>query len=145
MRAHPVYRAVRLDKMTLAALEVTLRLLREGQHQAIPVREMLAKTAEACRLDATQIADAVPGATVEEDVGYSGGGALPDAALPTFVVAIRGGDLEAQVAALRGLNTPIVARVGRDALIVDPRTLLPNQVLAVIDGLNQVLGLDTQP
>ena len=140
LRRHPVYRAVRLDKMSLAALETTLRLIREGRDQDIPVRRMLGQTQEECRELAERIADAVPGASVESDVGFSGGGALPGEGIPTAVVAIRGGDVEAQAAALRHGEPPIVARVARDALVVDPRTLLPGDMERLIERLNGVIS-----
>jgi L-seryl-tRNA(Ser) seleniumtransferase len=140
LRRHPVYRAVRLDKMSLAALETTLRMIREGRENDIPVRAMLGQTQEECRALADQIVAAVPGASVESDVGFSGGGALPGEGIPTAVVAIRGGDVEAWAAALRHGDPPIVARVARDALVVDPRTLLPGDMERLIDRLNGVIS-----
>ena len=140
LRRHPMYRAMRLDKMTLAALETTLRLYREGRESDIPVRTMLARTAEDCARLGKSIADALPGATLEEDVGFSGGGALPGEAVPTTVVAIRGGDVEAWAAALRRGNPPIVARVARNALIVDPRTLLPGDAERLIEQVSSLIS-----
>jgi L-seryl-tRNA(Ser) seleniumtransferase len=140
LRAHPVYRAMRLDKMSLAALEVTLRMVREGREEQIPVRAMLGRTAEACGAMAEQIAGAVTGASVEADVGFSGGGALPGEGIPTTVVAIRGGDVEAWAGALRQGEPPIVARVARGALVVDPRTLLPGDAERLIERLKVVIS-----
>jgi L-seryl-tRNA(Ser) seleniumtransferase len=142
LRRHPMYRAMRLDKMGLAALEATLRIIREGREDDIPVRSMLARTVEDCRVIGEQIAAAIPGASLEEDVGFSGGGALPGTGLPTTVVAIRGGDVEAWSAELRRGDPPVVARVARDALIVDPRTLLPGDVERLIDCVNGVISAD---
>ncbi|MGB0640815.1 MAG: aminotransferase class V-fold PLP-dependent enzyme, partial [Myxococcota bacterium] len=142
LRKHPMYRAMRLDKMSLAALETTLRMIREGREDDIPVRTMMARTVEDCRVIGEQIAARVSGATLEEDVGFSGGGALPGTGLRTTVVAIRGGDVEAWATQLRRGETPVVARVARDALIVDPRTLLPGDVDRLIDCLNGVIGAD---
>ncbi len=139
LRDHPIYRAMRLDKMTLAALETTLRMIREGRADEIPVRAMLARTPAECGEIARRIAGAVEGAEVEEDVSYSGGGALPGEALPTSVVVLRGGDLEARSAALRQLEPPIVVRVARDALVVDPRTLLPGDEEQVKEALNHLI------
>jgi L-seryl-tRNA(Ser) seleniumtransferase len=142
LRRHPVYRAVRLDKMSLAALETTLRMIREGRELDIPVRAMLARTPEDCAAIGAQIADRVPGATLEPDVGFSGGGALPGESVPTTVVAIRGGDVETWATNLRRGETPVVARVARDALIVDPRTLLPGDVERLIELLNGVISAE---
>ncbi len=140
LRCHPVYRAVRLDKMSLAALEVTLRMVREGREAEIPVRAMLGRTAAECESLGAEICDAIPGAKLESDVGFSGGGALPGEGVPTTVVAIRGGDVEAWASALRHGEPPIVARVARGALVIDPRTLLPGDVERLIDKLNGVIS-----
>jgi len=140
LRRHPVYRAVRLDKMSLAALEVTLRMFREGREEQIPVRAMLGRTPQECEALGQQIVDQVPGAVFEPDVGFSGGGALPGEGVATTVVAIRGGDVEAWSTALRRGSPPIVARVARGALVVDPRTLLPGDVERLIDRLNGVIS-----
>ncbi|MFT4979006.1 MAG: L-seryl-tRNA(Ser) seleniumtransferase, partial [Myxococcota bacterium] len=79
LRRHPLYRALRLDKMVLAALEATLLLFRAGlEDEAIPARRMLARSAASCREEATTLAARIPGARVEDDVSYSGGGALAE-------------------------------------------------------------------
>lgn len=140
LRKHPMYRAMRLDKMTLAALETTLRMIREGRESEIPVRSMLARTREDCRALGEQIAAALPNATLEDDVGFSGGGALPGEAVPTTVVAVRGGDVEAWAATLRRGDPAIVARVARDALIIDPRTLLPGDAERLIESVSSVIS-----
>ena len=140
LRKHPVYRAVRLDKMGLAALESTLRMIREGRELDIPVRAMLARTPQQCAELAQPIVDRVPGASLEDDVGFSGGGALPGESVPTTVVAIRGGDVEGWATQLRRGREPVVARVARDALIIDPRTLLPGDVERLIGLLNGVIS-----
>jgi len=136
MRKHPLYRALRLDKMVLAALEATLLLYREGRHnEAVPARRMLAMTAAECRVAAEHVAAQLPGARVEADTSYSGGGALPDQGLPTAVVALPLARPDALCAALRHGDPPIVARVARDALILDPRTLLPGDADDVVRAI----------
>jgi len=125
--------------MTLAALEVTLRMIREGRAKEIPVRAMLAMTPEECREVAERISAGIPGSAVEEDVGYSGGGALPGEGLPTAVVVLRGSDPEARSTALRQSDPPIVVRVARDAVVVDPRTLLPGDEEQVMKALNRLI------
>ena len=128
MRKHPLYRALRLDKMVLAALEATLLLYRKGVADTrVPTRYMLAKPAAQCRMEAEAIAAALPGARVEADTSYSGGGALPEQGLPTFVVALSVARPDALSTLLRVGEPPIVARVARDTLRIDPRTLLPGE------------------
>lgn len=136
MRKHPLYRALRLDKMVLAALEATLLQYRAGLEDIeIPARRMLARTAASCREEAAQIAAAIPGARVEADVSYSGGGALAEEELPTAVVAVPHPKPDQVVAALRRGQPPIVARVAGGAVRVDPRTLLPGEGAIVAERL----------
>ena len=131
-RRHPLYRALRLDKLVLAALEATLRVHERGE--AVPVLEMLdaetrtAAEALAERLDEAGLGLAV---SVEEDVGYSGGGALPGQPLPGHVVALRGPELDELARRLRTGTPAVVGRIARDALLLDPRTLRPGEDLLV--------------
>ncbi len=123
LRGHPLYRALRLDKLVLAALEATLLVYRRGRAAEIPVRRMIASSEADCGELAGAIARRIPGSEVVADVGYSGGGALPGTGLPTRVVAIEVRDPEAFTRALR-LSTPaIIARVHRDRVAI--RSPLP--------------------
>ena len=139
-RRHPLYRALRLGKLGLAALEATLRLYVAGDHEAIPTLRMLrsgpvdpAELVAALRARGVEV-------EVEDDVGYTGGGALPGVALPTRVVALRGGSTEALAEALRRHDPPVVARVARDALLLDPRTLSADEVEVVAEAVSAALG-----
>ena len=89
LRRHPLQRAVRADKLTLAALEGTLALYLDPERAAreVPVLRMAAETAEAVRARAERLAEAV-GGEVEETVARIGGGALPLAELPSFACAV---------------------------------------------------------
>jgi L-seryl-tRNA(Ser) seleniumtransferase len=77
---------------------------------------------------------------VEADVGYSGGGALPGEALDTTVVAIPSADPQAFSARLRNGDPPIVVRVARGCVIVDPRTLLPGDEKRVMEALKRTVN-----
>jgi len=129
-RRNPFARAMRADKFTLAGLEATLALYRdpEAARAAIPVLRMLTLPAAvieararalARRLPAWCAADLVPG---ESAVG---GGSFPGARLPTTLVAIDPGALGADALALRLRlgEPPLVARIERDRIVLDPRTL----------------------
>ena len=142
LRRHPLYRALRLDKLVLAALEATLLLYRAGLADTdIPTRQMLARSAASCREEAEAIASEIPGAFVAEDVSYSGGGALAEEALPTAVVCVPSAHPERILNALRAGEPPIIARVAGGCLRVDPRTLLPGDSRVVIERLNGLLGV----
>ena len=117
LRRHPLQRALRPDKLTLAALEGTLALALERPGE-IPVLRMLREPGEAVRARAKRLATAV-GGTVEETVGRVGGGALPLAELPSFACAVE----EELAAALRAHEPPVVAVVRDGRTLLDCRTL----------------------
>lgn len=128
-RKHPLYRALRVDKLVLAGIEATLRLALRGDPDAVPALRLLRRDPIPA---AERLAEALRGAlagqgvqiALEDDVAFSGGGALPGEPLPGRVVALRGPDPLALAAALRAGEPPVVARVAREALCLDARTLL---------------------
>lgn len=132
---HPLCRALRVDKMTLAALEATLDLYRSGRAaEAVPTLAMLARPAPTLRREAEALAAAMAlrlGAScavaLEPAESAAGGGALPAVGLPTTVVALRpaGGGAEDLAATLRHGVPAVVARVRAGAVLIDPRALLP--------------------
>jgi len=117
LRRHPLQRALRADKLTLAALEGTLRLYLDAPRR-IPVLRMLRQDVTAIRARAERLAAAV-GGTVEETVGRAGGGALPLAELPSFACAVD----ESLAAPLRAGEPPVVGIVRDGKLLLDCRTL----------------------
>jgi L-seryl-tRNA(Ser) seleniumtransferase len=117
LRRHPLHRALRSDKLTLAALEGTLALYLD-RPDAIPVVRMLREPAEAVRSRAGRLAAATGGA-VEETVARVGGGALPLAELPSFACAVE----EELAAALRVHEPPVIAVVRDGRTLLDCRTL----------------------
>ncbi len=141
-RHHPLYRALRLDKLVLAALEATLRVHAEGRAATLSVQQMLARTPEDLDAAARRIAAALPGARVDADLGYAGGGALPAQGLKTSVVVVPAADPDALAHALRTGHPAIVARITRDALRIDPRTLLPGEEDLLVARLRGLLAGD---
>jgi L-seryl-tRNA(Ser) seleniumtransferase len=122
LRRHPLQRALRADKLTIAALEGTLQLHLDAPER-IPVLRMLREPAAAVRERAKRLAAAV-GGTVEETVARVGGGALPLAELPSFACAVE----EALVGPLRAGSPPVVGIVRDGRLLLDCRTLDDNEV-----------------
>jgi L-seryl-tRNA(Ser) seleniumtransferase len=135
IRRHPLMRALRVDKMTYAALEATLsEYVADRAADTVPVQRMLRMTADEVRPRAQALADQLNGADgwrADLVAGSSavGGGSAPGIALPTWLVAVEKTALtaDALAAQLRGLTPPIVARIERDRLVLDLRTVLPEQ------------------
>ena len=117
LRRHPLQRALRADKLTLAALEGTLALALEAPDQ-IPVVRMLREPLEAVRARATRLAELV-GGEVEETIARGGGGALPLTELPSFACAVE----EELAAKLRAVDPPVIAVVRDGRTLLDCRTL----------------------
>jgi L-seryl-tRNA(Ser) seleniumtransferase len=117
LRRHPLQRALRADKLTLAALEGTLRLAVEAPDE-VPVLRMLREPAEAVRERAQRLADLV-GGEVEETVARAGGGALPLAELPSYACAVD----ESLAEPLRAAEPPVIGIVRDGRLLLDCRTL----------------------
>jgi L-seryl-tRNA(Ser) seleniumtransferase len=120
LRRHPLHRALRIDKLSLAALEGTLLLYLDPERALaeVPVLRMLREPAEIVRARAERLAAAV-GGEVEETVARVGGGALPLHELPSFACAV-----EESLAAPLRTNEPAVVGIVRDGrLLLDCRTL----------------------
>ncbi len=120
LRRHPLQRAVRADKLTLAALEGTLGLYLDPDRaqRELPVLRAIAESPEVVRARAVHLAELVDG-TVEETVGRVGGGALPLAELPSFACAVE----EELAESLRAGEPPVVGVVRDGRLLLDCRTL----------------------
>src|SRR6266536_1087815 len=120
LRRHPLQRALRADKLTLAALEGTLGLYLDPDRalREIPVLRMLTAQADVVRARAERLA-ALAGGTVEETIARVGGGALPLAELPSFACAVE----EELVSPLRAGEPPVVAVVRDGRCLLDCRTL----------------------
>jgi len=120
LRRHPLHRALRADKLALAALEGTLLLYLEPERalREVPVLRMLHEDAAAVRARAERLAGAV-GGDVEETVARVGGGALPLAELPSYACAVE----ESLAQPLRGHAPPLIGIVRDGRLLLDCRTL----------------------
>ena len=130
-RRHPLARAVRIDKLSLAALEATLALYRDPEHarRALPVLAMLTADDAELRARSARLAEATGGEVVDA-VGRVGGGALPLLELPGPAVAIAPGPsgADALATALRTGDPAVVARIEDGRVLLDPRTLAPDEL-----------------
>ncbi|UCF81321.1 MAG: L-seryl-tRNA(Sec) selenium transferase [Acidobacteriota bacterium] len=131
MKRNPLSRALRVDKMTLAALEATLALHYAGRLEKIPVLRMAGASREAIRKRARRLASRIAkvhpdwGVEVKDDASRIGGGTTPAMETPTAVVSLLHPSLSAQAAAerLRGAEPPVIARVRGGRVILDLRTV----------------------
>jgi L-seryl-tRNA(Ser) seleniumtransferase len=128
LRRHPLHRALRIDKLGLAALEGTLLLYLDPERalREVPVLRMLHEDSEVIRERAARLAAQVGGA-VEETVSRVGGGALPLAELPSFACAVE----ERLAAPLRAHEPPVVGIVRDGRLLLDCRTLTDGDAVEV--------------
>jgi len=133
-RDHPLARAVRIDKLSLAALEATLALYRDPQaaRRALPVLAMLEADEATLAARARELADAT-GGTVVQSTARVGGGALPLLELPGPAVAIDPGPAGATklAASLRAGDPAVVGRLHDGKLLLDPRTLTDDEAREV--------------
>ncbi len=147
LKRHPLARAVRIDKVSLAGLEATLRHYQAGEAvQAIPVWRMIATPAEALRSRveawAAHLAAYGLRATVVPTQATVGGGSLPGETLPSWALALTPTDGAAQTLAarLRQADPPVVGRIERDRLLLDARTVLPEEEPLLLAAVRQALG-----
>jgi len=144
LRKHPLYRALRSDKIRLAALEATLVAhQKDVAHSEVPVIQMLALPAEELERRARSVVEAV-----ERDKGHFkleliagestlGGGAGPTSNFPTTLIAVTHPDFSAQdiEQQLRTSTTPIISRISEGRVLLDLRTVFPEEMEALVNSL----------
>lgn len=141
MKSHPLYRALRVDKMCLAALHQTLELYldEERARTYIPFYRMLEETPERLKKRAQillrQLSGTIKGAKLCPLSSLCGGGSCPTETLPSFGISIETEDAEAYLAALRRQETPIVARISEGRVLFDMRTVHEEEMPALQKGV----------
>jgi L-seryl-tRNA(Ser) seleniumtransferase len=128
-----MYRAFRVDKLIVQALETTLTALLRQDWQAIPALRMIFTSADDLRERAERVCAALNlNATVLKSESPIGGGSTPDQVLPTWVVAIDVPNPNAFEKRLRLGEPPLVARIEQDKIVLDMRTIAPSEIDALI-------------
>jgi L-seryl-tRNA(Ser) seleniumtransferase len=149
LRKHPLARAARIDKLSLAALIATLKLYEAPNEPRarVPVLRMIVAGKAAIARRAARVAKtlgALDGvrATLEDGVSYAGGGALPMSELQTKVIRleVQGKSAAELAATLRQANPPVIGRVFRDAVNLDLRTVSTDQTRLLIDAVRAALS-----
>lgn len=136
---HPLARALRLDKLRLAALVATLEDHARGAHADIPVWQAITADAAALRTRADALA-AQTGGTVVEGYSMIGGGSTPGEGIPTPVVRLLPANAEAAARTLRAGDPAIVVRVAEGAILVDLRTVAPADDALLAGRLTDATG-----
>ncbi len=148
---HPLARALRLDKLSIAAMEATLRLYLDPERAAaeIPTLAMLTAEPEVLRKRARSLAKKIAAesgftADVVEDVSRAGGGALPMEDLPTWTVAVTSDAYSANhiEAGLRRADPPVVCRIRDDRVVLDVRTIADGEITLVAAAFSSLVEKD---
>jgi L-seryl-tRNA(Ser) seleniumtransferase len=144
MRSNSLFRALRVDKLTYAALEATLLAYVKRDYDSIPALKMMQRSAEETGARALAIAKqlVLPKLKTEIVAGESviGGGAAPSSVLPTRLLALSCEDLSADALAarLRTFDPPVIARVEEGRVLLDLRTVFPEQDETILRALRQI-------
>ncbi len=133
MRANSLFRALRVDKLTYAALEATLQAYVKQDYDSIPALRMMRLSKDEIQVRAEKMAGKIRSPKISVDLidgdSVIGGGAAPSAVLPTCLLAVASSDLSADelAARLRKSDPPIISRVQEDRVLLDLRTVFPEQ------------------
>jgi L-seryl-tRNA(Ser) seleniumtransferase len=146
LRANPLLRALRVDKMTIAALGATLEAHRDpAVRNRIPLFAMLAATLDDLRARAQPYLATIAGSVSVEAESYVGGGSLPQARIASLAIALPSARPDLLAAALRCQTPAIVARVEQGRLLFDLRTIAPAEDAIVIAAVARAAGDPTGP
>lgn len=135
-KKHPLARAVRADKLCLAALSATLQhYLKDEAEREIPVWRMIAAMPENLQARAERWRSVLGMGEVIAAQSTVGGGSLPGEMLPTFVLSLAARSATRFLAKLRQQTPPVIARLEDDRIFLDPRTVLPEQESLLLDAV----------
>jgi L-seryl-tRNA(Ser) seleniumtransferase len=137
IRRNPMFRALRVDKLIVHALEQTLRALVWERYDDIPALRMLRLSADEIRERAERLSGGRWKVVAGESV--AGGGSTPDQSLPTWLLEVQGDALAIERALRLGLP-PVIARIVDDRVVIDLRTVLPEQEAALAAALEKCLS-----
>jgi L-seryl-tRNA(Ser) seleniumtransferase len=145
LKKHPLYRALRSDKIRLAALEATLLSHQKDlAHTEVPIMQMLALTADEIEARSRGVVESVGATQIKLELlpGEStiGGGAAPTSTLPTTLVAVTHPERSSQELEhhLRTSSPPIITRISEEKVLLDLRTVFPDQLDAVVNALKNL-------
>lgn len=142
LKKHPLARAVRADKLCLAALSATLlHYLKDEAEREIPIWMMISQTPDQLQSRAYAWKDELGVGEVIHGESTVGGGSLPEEMLPTWLLALQVPQPNRFLALLRTCSPPVIARVDAERVVFDPRTVLPDEEAALLTGVRRALEL----
>jgi len=146
LRRNPLFRALRVDKTIYQALGITLRHVVREEWDQIPALAMIRQGAETVRARAEALVARIPGIRAEVIPGQSviGGGATPEQSIPTWLIGVECASAASAERGLRLGDPPVVARIEDERLVLDLRTVFPDEEAALGAALARVCG-DRQP
>lgn len=140
IRKHPLARALRSDKLTLAGITATLiHYLKDEAQTEIPIWMMIAKPLDEIKTTAENWRNFLGEGEVISGFSTVGGGSLPTEEMPTFLLALNPDKPDAFLKALRESHPPVIARIEEDQVLLDPRTVFPDQEAALLRNLAKAL------
>ena len=143
IKNHPLLRALRPDKFCLAALEATLlHYLKNEADKAIPIWQMISESKGKIKRRAVAWAKEISTGQVVAGLSTIGGGSLPEETLPTFVLSMEIPQPNKMAARLRMEKPSIIARVEKERVVFDPRTVLAEQEESLIRGIKNSFGME---
>ena len=140
IKRHPLARAVRADKLCLAGVSATLVHYLKGEALVkIPIWQMISMDIEFIRQRAEQWRDAVGVGEIIPGQSMVGGGSLPEESQPTWLLSLKVSKANQFLSKLRAMPQPLIARIQDEHVVLDPRTVFPEQDQVVISSLNIAL------
>jgi L-seryl-tRNA(Ser) seleniumtransferase len=129
LRRNPMFRALRLDKLIYQALESELRSVLLEQWDRLPALRMIRMSADEIRERAERLVAAIPGLRARVETGESviGGGSTPQQSIPTWLIAVENCNVVAAEKRLRASDPPVIARIEDGRLLLDLRTVFPEE------------------
>jgi len=140
IRVHPLARALRAGKLTLAGVTATLtHYLKDEAEKEIPIWQMISRPVEAIKNTAENWREYLGEGEVTGGFSTVGGGSLPTEEMPTFLLALSPEKPDTFMRRLRSSNPPVIARIEEDRVLLDPRTVLPEQEASLLRVLVRAL------
>jgi L-seryl-tRNA(Ser) seleniumtransferase len=134
LRKNPLFRALRVDKLIIQALETTLRALVFERYEQIPALRMIRATPDEIRARAERIRGLIPKLELTEGQSVAGGGSTPGQTLATWLLAVPGNARKIE-RTLRSGSPPVIARIEEDRVVVDLRTVLAEEEADLVRAL----------